>query len=143
MLPGVKTADRMAGSTTVIAVMAVVPPAERPAAASVTAVPRSLAQAAPPLLSGYLLGLSSFGWPLVIGGALKGIYDLLLLVIRRNFFVNFAREIQGFVNVAPLGVICTLADWEVLLLHPFQNALSLGGIVVAGFHLFDEADTEE
>ena len=60
-------------------VMAVVPPAERAAAASVTAVPRSLAQAAPPLLSGYLLGLSTFGWPLVIGGAVKGIYDLLLL----------------------------------------------------------------
>ena len=60
-------------------VMAVVPPAERPAAASVTAVPRSLAQAAPPLLSGYLLGLSTFGWPLVIAGALKGLYDLLLL----------------------------------------------------------------
>jgi len=60
-------------------VMAVVPPAERPAAASVTTVPRTLAQAAPPLLSGYLLGLSSFGWPLVIAGALKGSYDLLLL----------------------------------------------------------------
>jgi len=62
-------------------VMAVVPPAERPAAASVTTVPRSLAQAAPPLLSGYLLGLSSFGWPLVIAGALKGVYDLLLLAM--------------------------------------------------------------
>lgn len=60
-------------------VMAVVPPAERPAAASVTAVPRSLAQAAPPLLSGYLLGLSTFGWPLLIGGTIKAIYDLLLL----------------------------------------------------------------
>jgi predicted MFS family arabinose efflux permease len=60
-------------------VMAVVPPAERAAAASVTAVPRSLASAASPLLSGYLLGLSPFGWPLVIGGALKAIYDLLLL----------------------------------------------------------------
>ena len=60
-------------------VMAVVPPAERPAAASVTAVPRSLAQAAPPVLSGYLLGVSTFGWPLVIAGALKGTYDLLLL----------------------------------------------------------------
>ena len=60
-------------------VMAVVPPAERAAAASVTAVPRSLASAASPLLSGYLLGLSPFGWPLIVGGALKGIYDLLLL----------------------------------------------------------------
>jgi len=62
-------------------VMAVVTPEERPAAASVTTVPRSLATAASPLLSGYLLGLSTFGWPLVIGGALKGIYDVLLLVM--------------------------------------------------------------
>ena len=62
-------------------VMAVIPPAERPAAASVTSVPRSLATAASPLLSGYLLGLSSFGWPLVIAGALKGIYDVLLLAM--------------------------------------------------------------
>lgn len=60
-------------------VMAVVTPAERPAAASVTSVPRSLASATSPLLSGYLLGLSTFGWPLVIGGVLKGAYDLLLL----------------------------------------------------------------
>lgn len=62
-------------------VMAVVTPAERPAAASVTSVPRSLATAASPLLSGYLFGLSPFGWPLVIGGALKGIYDLTLLAM--------------------------------------------------------------
>jgi len=62
-------------------VMAVVPPEERPAAASVTSVPRSLAAAASPLLSGYLLGLSTFGWPLVIAGALKAIYDVLLLAV--------------------------------------------------------------
>ena len=60
-------------------VMAVVTPAERPAAASITAVPRSLAAALSPLASGYLLALTSFGWPLVIGGALKAAYDLLLL----------------------------------------------------------------
>jgi MFS family permease len=60
-------------------VMAVVAPEERPAAASVTAVPRSLAAALSPLLSGYLLGVSTFGWPLVIGGVLKATYDLLLL----------------------------------------------------------------
>lgn len=64
-------------------VMAVVSPAERSAAASVTAVPRSLAAALSPLLSGYLLGLSPFGWPLVIGGAIKGLYDLGLLVMFR------------------------------------------------------------
>ena len=62
-------------------VMAVVSPVERPAAASVTAVPRSLAAALSPLLSGWLLSLSVFGWPLVIGGVLKGIYDVLLLLM--------------------------------------------------------------
>jgi MFS family permease len=59
-------------------VMAVVSPEERPAAASVTSVPRSLAAALSPLLSGYLLGISTFGIPLVIGGVLKGVYDLAL-----------------------------------------------------------------
>jgi len=33
------------------------------------------------LLSGYLLGLSAFGWPLVVAGVLKSIYDLLLLAM--------------------------------------------------------------
>ena len=61
-------------------VMAVVTPAERPAAASVTAVPRSLATSVSPILAGYLLTLSTFGWPLIIGGTLKGIYDVLLLI---------------------------------------------------------------
>lgn len=60
-------------------VMAVVAPEERAAAASFTAVPRSLASAASPLLAGMLLSASTFGWPLVIGGALKITYDLLLL----------------------------------------------------------------
>lgn len=62
-------------------VMAVVPPAERPAAASVTAAPRTLASAISPLFSGYLLGISTFGWPLVISGTLKGLYDLILLAM--------------------------------------------------------------
>jgi MFS family permease len=61
-------------------VMAVVPPQERAAAASVTNVPRSLAAALSPLLAGALLQVSTFGWPLVIGGLLKIAYDLLLLV---------------------------------------------------------------
>lgn len=65
-------------------VMAVVSPEERAAAASMTAVPRSLASAASPVLAGYLLGISTFGWPLVIAGGLKIIYDLLLLAMFRN-----------------------------------------------------------
>ena len=60
-------------------VMAVVRPEERPAAASVTAVPRSLASAVAPLLSGWLLTLTPFGWPLVLAGTLKAAYDLTLL----------------------------------------------------------------
>jgi len=61
-------------------VMAVVAPAERPAAASVTAVPKTFAWAAGSLISGYLLTLSSFGWPLLIGGAVKATYDIILLL---------------------------------------------------------------
>lgn len=60
-------------------VMAVVPPEERAAAASVTNVPRSLASAASPLVAGMLLGMTTFGWPLIFGGGLKVVYDLLLL----------------------------------------------------------------
>jgi hypothetical protein len=32
------------------------------------------------MISGYLLTLTSFGWPLVIGGVIKGVYDILLLI---------------------------------------------------------------
>jgi len=65
-------------------VMAVVTPGERPAAASVTAVPRSLASALSPTLAGWLLTLSTFGWPLVLCGALKIVYDLTLLTMFRR-----------------------------------------------------------
>jgi len=65
-------------------VMAVVTPGERPAAASVTAVPRSLASAVSPMIAGWLLTQSPFGWPLVICGGLKIVYDLLLLALFRR-----------------------------------------------------------
>jgi len=65
-------------------VMAVVAPEERPAAASLTAVPKTFAWAAGSMISGYLLTLSSFGWPLVVGGVVKGVYDILLLVKFRS-----------------------------------------------------------
>ena len=60
-------------------VMGVVPPEERATAAGVTNVPRSLAAALPPFLAGAMLDWSTFGWPLIVAGALKGLYDLLLL----------------------------------------------------------------
>jgi len=65
-------------------VMAIVAPAERPAAASITSVPRSLASALSPFLAGYMLGLSSFGWPLLVAGGVKIVYDLLLLATFRK-----------------------------------------------------------
>lgn len=60
-------------------VMAIVPPEERPAAASITSVPRSLASAAGPVIAGYLLTISPFGLFMIAGGACKIVYDLLLL----------------------------------------------------------------
>lgn len=65
-------------------VMAMVPREERAAASSVTNVPRALASAISPVMAGALLERTSFGWPLIIGGALKAVYDLLI-------FVSFAQ----------------------------------------------------
>src|SRR5512140_1377197 len=65
-------------------VMAIVTPAERPAAASITSVPRSLASALSPFLAGWMLGASSFGWPLLVAGGVKIVYDLLLLATFRK-----------------------------------------------------------
>jgi predicted MFS family arabinose efflux permease len=65
-------------------VMAIVSPGERPAAASMTSVPRSLASATSPFLAGYLLSVSTFGWPLIAAGGLKILYDMLLLIFFRN-----------------------------------------------------------
>ncbi|HZX53509.1 MAG TPA: MFS transporter, partial [Ilumatobacteraceae bacterium] len=64
-------------------VMTVVTPSERAAAASVTNVPRSLASALPPIAAGWMLDQTTFGWPLIIAGSLKIMYDLLLLRMAR------------------------------------------------------------
>lgn len=61
-------------------VMNVVTAEERAAAASFTNVPRSLAGATTPALAGWMLGRSSFGWPLVAAALCKCAYDVLLLV---------------------------------------------------------------
>ena len=65
-------------------VMAVVTPPERPAAASVTAVPRSLASSLSPALAGMLLTTSFLGLPLILCGTLKIVYDLALLFSFRH-----------------------------------------------------------
>jgi MFS family permease len=65
-------------------VMAVVTPAERTAAASVTAVPRSLASSLSPAMAGVLLATSFSGLPLVLCGVLKIAYDAMLLFSFRH-----------------------------------------------------------
>jgi MFS family permease len=65
-------------------VMAVVTPAERPAAASFTSVPRSLAAAAGPALTGLLFSGGAFAAPLIACGVLKIGYDLALLAAFRK-----------------------------------------------------------
>ena len=65
-------------------VMAVVTPAERPAAASVTAVPRSLASSISPAIAGVMLTTSFAGLPLVVCGVLKIAYDVALLLSFRH-----------------------------------------------------------
>jgi MFS family permease len=59
-------------------VMSVVTPAERPAAASFTAVPRSLASTLGPSLAGAMFAAGMMSAPLVACGLLKIAYDLAL-----------------------------------------------------------------
>jgi MFS family permease len=65
-------------------VMAVVTPPERPTAASVTAVPRSLASSLSPALTGALLAASYHALPLILCGVLKITYDIALLFSFRH-----------------------------------------------------------
>jgi MFS family permease len=65
-------------------VMAVVTPAERASAASITAVPRSLASSISPAFAGALFVTSFSGLPLVLCGGLKIVYDLALLYTCRH-----------------------------------------------------------
>jgi MFS family permease len=65
-------------------VMAVVTEAERPAAASFTSVPRSLAAAASPAIAGALFAASFQVLPLLTCGTLMIAYDLLLLIQFRH-----------------------------------------------------------
>jgi MFS transporter len=75
-------------------VMAVVTPAERAAAASFTAVPRSLAAAVSPSLSGALFAAGAMSVPLVACGALKIVYDLALFFAFR-YHQSESRDLRG------------------------------------------------
>lgn len=65
-------------------VMSVVTPAERPAAASFTSVPRSLASALSPSLTGALFAAGAMAAPLIACGVLKIAYDLALFAAFRR-----------------------------------------------------------
>ena len=65
-------------------VMAVVTPEEQAAAASFTAVPRTLASSISPAFGGILLAGAFAGAPLVICGVLKIVYDIALLYSFRH-----------------------------------------------------------
>ncbi|MBI4366443.1 MAG: MFS transporter [Deltaproteobacteria bacterium] len=78
-------------------VMAVVTPAERTAAASVTAVPRSLASSISPAMTGVLLATPFAGLPLIVCGVLKIVYDVALLYTFRH--VKPPEEKPGRQNV--------------------------------------------
>jgi MFS family permease len=65
-------------------VMSVVTPLERPAAASFTAVPRSLASALSPSLAGAMFAAGAMAAPLVACGVLKTVYDLALFAMFRK-----------------------------------------------------------
>jgi hypothetical protein len=65
-------------------VMSVVTPPERPAAASFTAVPRSLAAALSPTLTGAMFAAGAMAAPLVACGVLKIAYDLALYAAFRR-----------------------------------------------------------
>jgi len=73
-------------------VMAVVTEAERPAAASVTAVPRSLASAAGPVIAGAVFAGGAIAAPLVACGVLKIAYDLALYAGFRRVAPRFADQ---------------------------------------------------
>lgn len=65
-------------------VMSVVTPAERPAAASFTSVPRSLAASAGPTVAGALFAAGAMATPLVVCGLLKIAYDIALFAMFRK-----------------------------------------------------------
>jgi len=58
-----------------------------------------MASSASPLIAGWLLAASAFGWPLVAAGALKVAYDLALLMAFRR--IRPPEEVAGAAR-APL-----------------------------------------
>lgn len=60
-------------------VMAVTSDSERPQAAAITAMGRSVATSSSPWISGLMLQLAALGLPFILGGVMKSAYDVALL----------------------------------------------------------------
>jgi len=64
--------------------MAIVEPAERAAAAGILSVSRNTGAALAPLFTGAILAHPVFGWPFLLAGGLKVLYDLLIYAVFRK-----------------------------------------------------------
>jgi MFS family permease len=64
--------------------VAIIPEEERNAATSITNVSRTLASAASPSLSGYLIGATLLAEPFILAGAFKIVYDISIYFSFRN-----------------------------------------------------------
>jgi hypothetical protein len=61
------------------------------------------------MISGYMLAISTFGWPLLVGGTIKAAYDLLLLI---NFRQVRPPEETGAPGRAAITAVGPVADQE-------------------------------
>jgi MFS family permease len=64
--------------------MAIVEPDERAAAAGLLSVSRNTGAALAPLFTGVMLATPVYGWPFLLAGGLKVIYDLLIFAVFRK-----------------------------------------------------------
>jgi MFS family permease len=64
--------------------MAVVEPDERAASAGILSVARNAGAAIAPAFTGAVLAVPSVGWPFLLAGGLKVVYDLWIFVLFRN-----------------------------------------------------------
>ncbi len=115
-------------------VMSIVAPAERPAAASVTAVARSLASAAGPVLAGAWFASGDMVAPLVVCGMLKIGYDLALFAGFRRVPLLAEADEQAMPPAAP-------ASTEPASTEPVSNEVRItkpaplpGQVVAGGAH---------
>jgi predicted MFS family arabinose efflux permease len=75
--------------------LALVPPHDRARAAGVTAAVRPAAAAVAPMLTGIAFQFAALGLPFVFAGALKIVYDIVLLATFRHVPLDASRRAPG------------------------------------------------